>query len=166
MLRAWGFAAGKGRIIRPAGVCPIAAPPGRYPYRRQRGGGSSVIGSVRRHDNPNLQGEQRMRITTLAALLAAAALPVAAQTSTPGVDQRHANQEARIQQGVKSGELTPKEAAKLEKGQAKVQVAEDKAKADGKVTPKERAKLARMQNKQSKKIYKQKHDEQKAPKAS
>jgi len=107
-----------------------------------------------------------MRITTLAALLAAAALPVAAQTSTPGVDQRHANQEARIQQGVKSGELTPKEAAKLEKGQAKVQVAEDKAKADGKVTPKERAKLARMQNKQSKKIYKQKHDEQKAPKAS
>jgi tellurite resistance protein len=107
-----------------------------------------------------------MKVTTLAALLAAVALPVAAQTNTPGVDQRQANQEARIQQGVKSGQLTPKEAAKLEKGQAKVQVAEDKAKADGKVTPKERAKLAKMQNKQGKKIYKQKHDEQKAPKAS
>ena len=103
-----------------------------------------------------------MKTTLLAALVAAIALPVAAQTSTPRVDQRQANQEARIQQGVKSGELTPKETAKLEKGQAKVQAMEDKAKADGKVTPKERAKLAKAQNKQSKKIYKQKHDAQTA----
>ena len=103
-----------------------------------------------------------MKTTLLAALVAALALPVAAQTSTPRVDQRQANQEARIQQGVKSGELTPKETAKLEKGQAKVQAMEDKAKADGKVTPKERARLAKAQNKQSKKIYKQKHDAQTA----
>ena len=103
-----------------------------------------------------------MKTTLLAALVAAIALPVAAQTSTPRVDQRQVNQEARIQQGVKSGELTPKETAKLEKGQAKVQAMEDKAKADGKVTPKERAKLAKAQNKQSKKIYKQKHDAQTA----
>jgi hypothetical protein len=106
-----------------------------------------------------------MKITLLAALVAAATLPVAAQTSTPLVDQRQQNQEARIQQGVQSGQLTPKEAAKLEKGQAKVQVAEDKAKADGKVTAKERAKLAKKQNKQSRKIYKEKHDAQKMPKA-
>ena len=106
-----------------------------------------------------------MKITLLAALVAAAALPVAAQTSTPLVDQRQQNQEARIQQGVQSGQLTPKEAAKLEKGQAKVQAAEDKAKADGVVTPKERAKLAKKQNQQSKKIYKEKHDAQKMPKA-
>jgi tellurite resistance protein len=107
-----------------------------------------------------------MKISTFAALVAAVALPAAAQTATPGVDQRQANQEARIQQGVKSGELTPKEAAKLEKGQAKVQAAEDKAKADGKVTPKERAKLAKKQNRESRKIYKEKHDVQKMPKAS
>lgn len=102
-----------------------------------------------------------------AALFALVALPVAAQTSTPRVDQRQVNQEARIQQGVQSGELTNREAAKLDKGQAKVQAKEDKAKADGVVTPKERAKLAKAQNKQSKKIHKQKHDAQKkAPAAS
>src|SRR5260221_6227142 len=98
--------------------------------------------------------------TLVAALLAGAALPAGAQTSTPLVDQRQANQEARIQQGVQSGQLTPKETAKLEKGQAKVAAKKDKAKADGVVTPKERKKLAKAQDKQGKKIYKQKHDAQ------
>jgi CRISPR/Cas system-associated endoribonuclease Cas2 len=103
-----------------------------------------------------------MKSTILAALIAAAALPVAAQTpSTPRVDQRQANQEARIQQGVKSGELTPKETAKLEKGQDKVQKMENKAVADGKATPKERAKLEKAQNKQSKKIAKKKKNQKK-----
>jgi len=102
-----------------------------------------------------------MKVRTILAILASAALPVAAQTATPRVDQRQANQEARIQQGVQSGELTGKEAAKLEKGQASVQKKEDKAKADGQVTQKERAKLAKAQDKQSKKIRKQKHDKQK-----
>lgn len=99
----------------------------------------------------------------LAALIAAAVLPVAAQTtSTPRVDQRQASQEARIQQGVKSGELTPKETAKLDKGQAKVQKVENKAVADGKVTPKESARLERAQNKQGKKIAKKKNNQRKA----
>ena len=102
-----------------------------------------------------------MKVRTILAILASAALPVAAQTATPRVDQRQANQEARIQQGVQTGELTPKEASKLEKGQAKVQQKEDKAKADGQVTKKERAKLAKAQDKQGKKIRKQKHDKQK-----
>jgi hypothetical protein len=107
-----------------------------------------------------------MKITILAAVIGALALPVAAQTNTPQVDQRQANQDARIQQGVQSGQLTPKETAKVDKGQAKVQAAEDKAKADGVVTTKERAKLAKKQDKQSKKIYKEKHDKQTtAPKA-
>ena len=101
-----------------------------------------------------------MKTTLIAAVLAALALPVAAQVNTPTVDQRQANQAARIQQGAASGQLTPKETAKLERGQAKVQAMEDKAKADGKVTPKERAKLAKAQNKQSKKIYREKHDKQ------
>lgn len=107
-----------------------------------------------------------MRATIAALISAAVIAPAAAQTATPGVDKRQANQEARIQQGVQSGQLTPKEAAKLEKGQAKVQAKEDKAKADGVVTAKERAKLAKAQKKQSRKIYKEKHDKQVAPKAS
>ena len=96
----------------------------------------------------------------LAALVAAAVLPVAAQTATPRVDQRQANQDARIQQGAKSGALTDKEAARLQAGQAKVQAKEDTAKSDGQVTARERARLAKSQNKQSRKIAKEKHDKQ------
>jgi hypothetical protein len=107
-----------------------------------------------------------MKNAIATALFALVALPVAAQT-TPRVDQREANQQARIQQGVASGELTNKETAHLEKGQAKVEKMEAKAKADGVVTPRERARLAKAQNKQSRKIYRQKHDNQKkAPAAS
>jgi len=102
----------------------------------------------------------------IAILLAAAALPVAAQTATPRVDARQARQEARIEQGRQSGALTGREAARLEAGQAKVARKEARAKADGKVTKKERARLAKAQNKQSRKIAKQKHDRQKKAPAS
>ena len=104
--------------------------------------------------------------TSIAALVIAAlpALAFAQATppspATPRIDQREANQERRIQEGVKSGQLTNREAAKLEKGQAKVKRMEAKAKADGVVTPKERAKITREQNKQSKRIAHEKHDAQ------
>jgi hypothetical protein len=102
-----------------------------------------------------------MKPRILAVLIMIAALPAAAaSTQTPTVDQRQANQEARIQQGVQSGQLTPKEDAKLEKAQGKIEADKEKAQADGKVTSKERKKLAKEQNKQSKKIHKQKHDKQ------
>ena len=96
----------------------------------------------------------------LIAVLAVFALPVLAQTNTPKVDQRQANQQQRIDQGVQSGQLTGKEAAGLEKGQAQVEKKEAKAKADGKVTPREREQLKQAQNKQSEKIKHQKHDKQ------
>jgi Skp family chaperone for outer membrane proteins len=107
---------------------------------------------------PTTDKEFPMKLVSFAALVAAAALPVAAQVNTPRVGERQANQEARIQQGVQSGQLTPKETAQLERGQAKVQAKEDKAKADGKVTARERAKLAKAQNKQSRKIARKKHN--------
>jgi len=106
--------------------------------------------------------EQHMKTksTLLVAVLAAFTLPVLAQTNTPNIDQRQANQQQRIDQGVKSGELTNREAARLEKGQERVQKMEDKAKADGKVTAKERARIERAQNKQSRRIAHEKHDRQ------
>ena len=101
--------------------------------------------------------------TVLAALLASAlTLPAVAQSGTPGIDQRQANQQQRIDQGVASGELNKKEAARLEKGQDKVQRMEDKAKADGTVTVAERRRIEREQNRQSRRIAKQKHDRQHA----
>lgn len=96
------------------------------------------------------------------AIVAALAAPAFAQTSTPRVDQREVNQQNRINQGVASGQLTPKETAKLEAGQAKVDAKEAAAKSDGVVTAKEKARLARAQNRQSRKIYRQKHDAQTA----
>lgn len=103
-----------------------------------------------------------MKFITIAAL-AALSLPAFAQTtSTPRIDQRQANQERRIEAGEKSGQLTPKEAARLEKGQARVQKMEDKAVADGKVTAKERRKIEHAQDQQSRRIARQKHDRQRA----
>ena len=87
-------------------------------------------------------------------------LTVLAQTATPGVDQRQANQEARIQQGVQSGSLTPREANRLERGQDRVERMEDRAKADGQVTVKERERLQRADNHQSRDIRREKHDRQ------
>ncbi len=103
----------------------------------------------------------------LISVLAAITLPVFAQTApakdpaaTPGIDKRQAEQQKRIDQGVKSGELTAKEAARLEKGQDRVQKMEDKAKADGKVTAKERERIQQAQNVQSRHVAREKHDRQ------
>lgn len=104
-----------------------------------------------------------MELKTLAAavLVSAFALPALAQTaSTQRIDQRQANQQQRIDQGVQSGALTEKEAARMEKGQERVQKMEDKAVADGKVTAKEGARIEHAQDVQSKRVYRQKHDRQ------
>ena len=103
----------------------------------------------------------RLIATALIASVPAIGTAQAADTqSTPRIDQRQAQQSKRIEQGVKSGQLTEKETARLQKGQAHVQKAEDKAMADGKMTKKERERIEHMQNQQSKKIYREKHDKQ------
>lgn len=97
------------------------------------------------------------------ALVPAWALAQAGDTqSTPRIDKRQERQERRIEEGVKSGQLTEKEAARLRKGQARIQKMEDKAMADGKMTRRERARIERAQDRQSKKIFREKHDKQTA----
>jgi hypothetical protein len=88
---------------------------------------------------------------------------VSAQTSsTPRTDGRQATQKARIKTGEASGQLSDKEARKLERGQKKVQRKENRAVRDGKVTSKERAGLEKAQDKQSAQITKEKNDKQTA----
>ncbi len=82
--------------------------------------------------------------------------------ATPGIDKRQERQQQRIDQGVKSGELTQREAARLERHQERIGKMEEKAKADGMVTAKERARIQHQQNQESRRIYHQKHDRQKA----
>jgi hypothetical protein len=76
------------------------------------------------------------------------------------INKRERRQQERIADGVKDGELTQKEARKLEKEQAKIHTAEAKARADGELTAKERAKIQKRQSKASHHIYKEKHDRQ------
>jgi hypothetical protein len=101
------------------------------------------------------------RIVALCALLGLVAGIAFAQTATPKVTKRQARQQARIYQGVKSGELTPREFNRLEKQEGKIAADKAKAKQDGVVTAQERARLHREQNAVSRHIYRQKHDAQK-----
>lgn len=103
----------------------------------------------------------KMKTTMLAILLLTFAVGTAsAQTATPRVKERQVNQQKRIHQGVRSGELTRPEARRLELREAKIARDKSKAKSDGVVTPEERAKLAAEQNRTSRAIARQKHDAQ------
>jgi hypothetical protein len=83
-----------------------------------------------------------------------------AEADTPGIDQRQANQERRIDQGIASGQLTEREAARLNKQQDHIDNMENKAKADGVVTKKERARIHDAQDRASRSVARQKHDAQ------
>jgi hypothetical protein len=97
-------------------------------------------------------------LTALSAVVASAFGIASAQTTGTEV-QRNVNQQERIEQGLKSGELSTKEAAKLEKGQARVQRLEAKANKDGTLTDAEKARIQKAQNVQSKDIARLKHNE-------
>jgi len=88
----------------------------------------------------------------------------AAQAQTLNrVDQREVRQEARIERGVASGQLTLREAARLNAEQARIDRTEARAKADGRITAAERRFLNQAQNRASQNIYAQVHDRQMAP---
>jgi hypothetical protein len=100
----------------------------------------------------------RKALIALLTLAAASAFAQPPGTNTPRIDQREANQQARIVQGAASGSLTAHETQRLEKEQARVDHAEAKAKADGTVTAKERRRLTAMQDGASRDIRRKKHN--------
>jgi hypothetical protein len=116
----------------------------------------------------NLHLKHLIASAALAALSASALAQASAPagTNTPRVDQRQANQEQRIDNGVASGQLTPRETRRLTREQNVVDRAENKAKADGTVTAHERNRLHKMQRHASKDIRHQKHDRQGAASAA
>jgi hypothetical protein len=76
------------------------------------------------------------------------------------VGQRRENQQDRIAQGIKSGQLTAGETAKLENQQKGInqQVKADRAANGGKLTPGEKQQINEEQNAASKNIYNKKHN--------
>ena len=85
-------------------------------------------------------------------------LAIAGSGDTPGIDQRMENQQRRIDQGVQSGELTPREARRLETQQSRIENRLEAAKSDGVVTAGERARLTHQQNRASRNIFRKKHN--------
>jgi hypothetical protein len=76
------------------------------------------------------------------------------------VGQRRENQQDRIAQGIRSGQLSAGETAKLENQQRGInqQVAADRSANGGKLTAGEKAQINREQNHTSRNIYRNKHN--------
>jgi hypothetical protein len=98
--------------------------------------------------------------------LAALVLPALAQTDPQPkseVGKRAENQQDRIAQGVKSGQLTAGETANLERKDARInhEIHNDRAANGGKLTGAERAQINHQQNRVSRQIYRDKHNARK-----
>ena len=77
------------------------------------------------------------------------------------INARQREQQQRIRAGIRSGELTRVEAARLEAEEARIRLAEARARHSGGVfTPRERARIQRELNHASRDIHQQAHDPQ------
>jgi len=96
--------------------------------------------------------------TVIAAVLV---LGLTSPTLAAEVDRREARQQARIADGIQSGQLTPGETARLERGEAAIhrEVRRERAENGGHLTPAERARVNRQQDAMSRQIYRAKHND-------
>jgi hypothetical protein len=94
----------------------------------------------------------------MAAVAALSTTIASAQSNDPRVDQRELRQHARIEQGIRRGELTRGEARRLRAGQGHVRRMERRARYDNRLTPRERARLERVQDRQSRRIARLEHN--------
>jgi len=103
-----------------------------------------------------------MKNTLGTALIGSFLFAGAAFAAGPAVQeatQRDVNQQERIEQGLKSGQLSTKEAGQLERQQSRIDQTEaHDLKRDGKLTATDQSQLNRMQNRASANIYKDKHN--------
>lgn len=100
----------------------------------------------------------RIVLASLTALSVTAALSTAA--SADEIDRRQAAQAARIQQGIRSGEINRFEAMRLRAEQARIAQMERRAEADGRVDRREAAAIRHAQGEASRHIYQESHDSQ------
>ncbi|GGA68010.1 hypothetical protein GCM10011507_19380 [Edaphobacter acidisoli] len=113
-----------------------------------------------------------MHLTKLALIASLTLGPVAiiaqSTTSTPtttapvhrDINQRKENQQDRIGQGVKSGQLTAGETSHLEKQESAINHEEHNMRAqdNGHLTRQDRRTINRQQNQESRRIYRDKHN--------
>ena len=102
-----------------------------------------------------------IKTLSLAAAACAFAAVALAAPAEARVNQRQHTQHHRIAQGVKSGQLTRNEAARLRNQQRHIARYEARSRADGNgYTMRERARTEAMQDRASQNIRNQKHDTQ------
>lgn len=82
----------------------------------------------------------------------------ATQPPVAGDVQHNVNQQQRIENGLKSGQLSTKEAAQLEHQEAQVDKMEQKDLRNGSISPQEQAKLNAAQKQVSQDVYADKHN--------
>ena len=98
-------------------------------------------------------------LTLTAGLILILGATAMAGPRTPYINKRQENQQDRIRQGIKSGELTRHEAVRLERESGRIQAEKLVDKSDGHVTQAERRQLDRQLNRESRQIYRLKHNE-------
>jgi len=102
-----------------------------------------------------------MKLASLALTAALLVAPAAAfAQSGATIYQRKDNQQDRIVQGVRSGQLTPRETSRLERQEEKINREERNMRAhdDGHLTRQDRRVLTHQQNRESHRIYRDKHN--------
>lgn len=106
---------------------------------------------------------QKINIMKKGILIAAfcfASISLATAQRSPGINHSQKHQTMRINQGVRSGELTRTETRRLVKEQKHVQHEKRLAKADGKITRRERNHIRHEQRVANRDIYRQKNNNQ------
>lgn len=98
-----------------------------------------------------------MKLFTLMAVLT---VLFAVNADARRYDGRQNKQGARIQNGVKNGSLTKREARSLARDQRSIRRMEKRAEKDGTVTNREKLRIEKKQDRANRNIYRQKHDDQ------
>ncbi len=102
-----------------------------------------------------------MKLSTVALAAALSFAPAALLAQAPGeVGQRQIDQQDRIAQGVKSGQLTAGETSHLEHQEAGIQAEKHgmRAQDNGHLTAQDKKTLNHQQNMESRRIYRDKHN--------
>jgi hypothetical protein len=99
-------------------------------------------------------------VSTLLSAAFVLGLSIVSMAHTPGINNRQHREQRRIQQGIRSGELTRREAERLRAEQFRIRAYENRARSDGRLTRRERYQLDHMMDQASRDIYRQTHDNQ------
>jgi len=125
-----------------------------------------LVGSMAMAQEQPAQSSQSQSGSSATPATPAPAATPAAQPK-PTIAQRKENQQDRIANGVKSGQLTAGETANLETKEAAIngETKADRAANGGKLTSGEKTQVNKEQNAASKNIYNKKHNAKTQPKA-